>query len=172
MSFLTNTGTGKTYNLFSSLMLQGSTCQSGQGQCRKRWCTISQESSQLTRIFVLDTENLCSISISEEMGPGEACVISHLSWVAVPRLQLLVHSITLLAFDVKPLHFVISHKPNSKTFPHIACSWFLFKMVMIILFWNINGSTFGGWSGGQEGEAFAIHISVHDYIKSMFCHIW
>lgn len=36
------------------------------------------------------------------------------------------------------------HKPNSKTFPHIACSWFLFKMVMIILFCNINGSTFGG----------------------------
>lgn len=50
-------------------------------------------------------------------------------------------------------------------------------MVMIILFCNINGSTFGG--GGEEGEeagggaeAFAIHVSLHDYIKSMFCHIW
>lgn len=35
--------------------------------------------NHLRRIFVLDTENLCSISISEEMGPGEACVASHLS---------------------------------------------------------------------------------------------
>lgn len=27
--------------------------------------------------------------------------------------------------------------------------------------------------GGREGgEAFAIHVSLHDYIKSMFCHIW
>lgn len=44
-------------------------------------------------------------------------------------------------------------------------------MVMIILFSNINGSTFGvgEWGGG---EAFAIHIPPHDYIKSMFCHIW
>lgn len=39
------------------------------------------------RIFVLDTENLCSISISEEMGPGAACFISHLSPLAVPRLR-------------------------------------------------------------------------------------
>lgn len=43
-------------------------------------------------------------------------------------------------------------------------------MVMIILFCNINGSTFGLEEGG--GEAFAIHIPPHDYIKSMFCHIW
>lgn len=26
--------------------------------------------------------------------------------------------------------------------------------------------------GGRGGDAFAIHISLHDYIKSMFCHIW
>lgn len=44
-------------------------------------------------------------------------------------------------------------------------------MVMIILFCNINGSTFGVEEGGG-GEAFAIHIPLHDYIKSMFCHIW
>lgn len=42
---------------------------------------------------------------------------------------------------------------------------------MIILFCNINGSTFGVEEGGG-GEPFAIHIPLHDYIKSMFCHIW
>ncbi len=48
-------------------------------------------------------------------------------------------------------------------------------MVMIILFCDINGSTVGveEWGdGGGGGEAFAIHIPLHDYIKSMFCHIW
>lgn len=127
--------------------LWGPTCQSSQqGQLRKWRHTISQESSQLRRIYVLDTENLCSILISEEMGPGEACVVSHLSWVAVPRHQYLFTALHALAFDVKTLHFAISHKPNSKIFRRIPCSWFLFKMVMIILFCNINGSTFG-WSG-------------------------
>lgn len=47
-------------------------------------------------------------------------------------------------------------------------------MVMIILFCNINGGTFEvgvGRGGGGLGEAFAIHIPLHDYIKSVFCHI-
>lgn len=57
-----------------------------QGQCTaQRRRTISQESSRLRRIFVLDTENLCSVSISEEMGPGEARFISHLPRLAVPK---------------------------------------------------------------------------------------
>lgn len=30
----------------------------------------------------------------------------------------------------------------------------------------------GGEVGMGGGEAFAIHVSLHDYIKSMFCHIW
>ncbi len=94
-------------------VLLGSTCQSGQqGQCREWWCTISRESSQLRRIFVLDTENLCSISISEEMGPGEACVVSHLSWVAVPRhwhlftalrCRLLMQSPCISPFHTNPI---------------------------------------------------------------------
>lgn len=93
--------------------LTGTRCQSGRGQWRKRRGAISQESSLLWRIFVLDTENVCSLSISEEMGPGGACVISHLSallalpkaWAACSRRK-----------------WPFQHKPNSKTFPHIACS--------------------------------------------------
>lgn len=103
------------------LGLPGPTCQSlEQGQRRKWWCTISQESSQLRRIFVLDTENLCSISISEEMGPGEACVALHLSWVAVPKAPALVHSITPLPFDEKPLHFAISRKLRFSNIPSLS----------------------------------------------------
>lgn len=115
--------------------LMGTSCQSGRGQCRKRRGAISRESSRLWRIFVLDTENLCSVSISKEMGPGRACVNLHLSpLLALPKAG--------AACSQRKWPF--RHKPNSKTFPRIPCSWFLFKMVMIILFWNINGSTFGG----------------------------
>lgn len=71
-----------------SCTFKHSTCQSGQqGHGKMWWCTISQESSQLRRIFVLDTENLCFISIGEEMGPGEVRVDLHLSRAALPRHQ-------------------------------------------------------------------------------------
>lgn len=130
-------------------------------------------------------KNLCSwhrklVFHLDQWGNGAWRSVRRLAFVlsCYPKAPALVHSITLLAFDVKPLHFAISHKPNSKIFCCIPCTWFLFKMVMIILFCNINGSTFGGGRGRREGgregggEAFAIHISLHDYIKSMFCHIW
>lgn len=47
-------------------------------QCGRRRGAVSRESSRLRRISVLDAENLRSVSISEEMGPGGACVILHL----------------------------------------------------------------------------------------------
>lgn len=137
--------------------LLGATCQSGQqGQwSRNRWCTISQEWSQLRRIFVLDTENLCSISISEEMGPGEACVVSHLSWVAVPEAPALVHSITPPAFDVKPLHFlpfrtnpILKYSVAFRVVDfYLKWSW-LFYFVTLMEVRGGRGEARGGGKGG------------------------
>lgn len=64
--------------------LTGTACQSGRGWCGKGRGGVSRESSRLRRIFVLNAENLCSFSISEEMGPG---VISHSSYPPPPDLH-------------------------------------------------------------------------------------
>lgn len=104
------------------------------------------------------------------MGPGEACVVLHLSWVAVPRHRRLFTALRRRLLMKSPCISPFRANSVSQIFCRIPCSWFLFKMVMIILFCNINGSTFGLEEGGAE--AFAIHIPLHDYIKSMFCHIW
>lgn len=136
-------------------------CQSSQrGHSRMWWCTISQESSQRRRIFVLDTENLCSVSISEEMGPGEACVISHLSWASsqgsgacsqphAAAFSALFHTNPILKYPVA-FHVVDFY---------LKRSW-LFYFVTLM-------EAHLGWR-----VAFAIHIPLRDYIKSMFCHSW
>lgn len=83
--------------------LTGMSCQSGRGQWRKRRGAISQKSSWFWRIFVLDTEKLCSVSISEEMGPGGACVIPHSSLLqALLKARLLIRSESG-RFDTNPI---------------------------------------------------------------------
>lgn len=141
--------------------LMGTACQSARGRRGKWRGAVSRESSRLRRIFVLDAENLCSFSISEEMGPG---VISHSTPPPPPDLHsqgshCLFLPTLLPAFHVKPSHFAISTRTRFQNIPSLPCSWFLFKMVMIILFWNINGSTFGV-GGGHLQFTFPCMITL------------
>lgn len=69
----------------------------------------------------------------------------------------------------KALTFNHFQRSRFEIFHCNACRRSLCKMVMIILFCNINGRT---WAGGGAARAFTIHIPLHDYIKRVFCRIW
>lgn len=112
---------------------------------------VSRESSRLRGTSVLDAENLCSVSISEEMGPGGACVIWHLPPPPPPNRRSQGSGCLFPPTPPPRASAFRRFDTNPETSPRIPCSWFAFKMVMIILFWNSNGSTSGGgevWRGG------------------------
>lgn len=126
--------------------LTGAACQSGRGRCGKWRGAVSRESSRLRRIFVLKAGK--PVLLFDQRGNG---AWRHLT--PPPDLHSQGSHCLFLpslppAFDVKPSRFAISTQTGFQNIPSLPCSWFLFKMVMIILFWNINGSTFGGGGGG------------------------
>lgn len=103
-------------------------------------------------------ENLCSW----HRGPGVACVIPHLSPLhTLPKAQAAYEN---GRFDTNPI-------PNPKHCLgflvvdfYLKCSWlFYFEILMEV---HLGVVRLRGY------KAFTIHISLHDYFKSMFCRIW